>query len=67
MPKFIEFQDIPDGAYFIQAHAWAYGSTRVYQKTLEDGGPHNAVLKDDSSKGILIYRKALVIEIKPEV
>ena len=67
MPEFIEFQDITDGAYFMLAIAWAYGSKKIYQKTLEDGGPHNAVLKDDSNKGILVYPKALVIEIKPGV
>lgn len=39
----VPFSELPDGAWFCPVSLWAYGSKRAFQKTLEDGGEHNAV------------------------
>lgn len=43
LPRVERFGDLPDGTLFYLAQTYAYGGRQKLQKTLEDGGEHNAV------------------------
>jgi hypothetical protein len=57
----IKFHELEDGAKFMFAQTWAYGDRNVWQKTLEDGGPHNCVLMEDHNKVSFANHDTLVI------
>lgn len=59
----IKFHELEDGAQFMFAQTWAYGDRNVWQKTLEDGGPHNCVLMEDHNKASFANHDTLVIPV----
>lgn len=66
----IKFHELEDGAKFLLAQAYAYGSQSVFIKTMEDGKHHNAVWVHDSNKGFFLNHDTLVVPFemnKPEV
>lgn len=63
LPRVERFSDLPDGTLFYLAQTYAYGGRQKYQKTLEDGGLHNAVLYTESYSGIRVPDTKLVIRV----
>lgn len=61
LPGIIRFNELEDGAEFWLAQTFAYGGRQKLQKTLEDGGPHNAVYVNDHHIGLIIPDDRLVI------
>ncbi len=61
LPGIIRFHELEDGAEFWLAQTFAYGGRQKLQKTLEDGGPHNAVYVNDHHIGLIIPDDRLVI------
>lgn len=61
LPGIIRFNALEDGAKFWLAQTYAYGGRQKLQKTLEDGGPHNAVYVIDHHIGLIIPDDRLVI------
>ena len=61
LPRVERFGDLPDGTLFYLAQTYAYGGRKKYQKTLEDGGPHNAVYASDTNLGMAVPDTQLVI------
>ena len=61
LPRVERFGDLPDGTLFYLAQTYAYGGRKKYQKTMEDSGPHNAVLDGDTNCGTIIPPERLVI------
>ncbi|MET6262585.1 hypothetical protein WID10_28200 [Klebsiella variicola] len=59
----IKFHELEDGAQFMFAQTWTYGSRTVWQKTLEDGGNHNCVLMQDTNKATFANHSTLVIPV----
>lgn len=59
--QIIKFHELEDGAQFMFAQTWAYGDRNVWQKTLEDGGPHNCALMEDHNKVSFANHDTLVI------
>ena len=60
LPRVERFSDLPDGTLFYLAQTYAYGGRQKYQKTLEDGGPHNAVYASDTNLGMAVPDMQLV-------
>lgn len=63
LPPVERFKDLPDGTLFYLAQTYAYGGRQKYQKVLEDGGLHNAVLYTDSYSGMRVPDMKLVIRV----
>ena len=63
LPGIIRFNELEDGAEFWLAQTFAYGGRQKLQKTLEDGGPHNAVYVNDHHIGLIIPDNRLVIRV----
>lgn len=61
LPGIIRFHELEDGTEFWLAQTFAYGGRQKLQKTLEDGGPHNAVYVNDHHIGLIIPDDRLVI------
>ena len=61
LPRVERFGDLPDGTLFYLAQTYAYGGRQKYQKVLEDGGLHNAVLYTESYSGMRVPDMQLVI------
>lgn len=61
LPRVERFDDLPDGTLFYLAQTYAYGGRQKYQKVMEDGGLHNAVLYTESYSGIRVPDMQLVI------
>lgn len=59
----MQFRDLEDGAEFVLPTLVAYGSKRVFVKTLEDGGRHNAVDTEQSSYGLYITDDTPVVQV----
>lgn len=57
----VRFSDLPDGTLFYLAQTYAYGSRIKLQKTLEDGGEHNAVHVVNTNIGVNVPDDRLVI------
>lgn len=57
----VPFSELPDGALFYNAATYAYGSRIKLQKTLEDGGNHNAVHVVNTNIVTLVPDDAMVI------
>lgn len=60
-PKPVPFSELPDGALFYYAETYAYGSRIKLQKTLEDGGEHNAVHVVNTNIGVNVPDDRMVI------
>lgn len=60
----IKFADLPDGSYFCPQNEWDTPSRRIYQKTMEDGGEHNAVYSSFNSVGFTLNPNEPVILIQ---
>jgi len=60
-PQIERFSDLPDGTEFYVAQTYAYGGRKLYQKTMEDGGNHNAVEVDNTNIGLRVTGLQLVI------
>lgn len=63
LPRVERFGDLPDGTLFYLAQTYAYGGRQKYQKTLEDGGDHNAVWDNDPNTTARIRDNFLVIRV----
>lgn len=63
LPRVERFGDLPDGTLFYLAQTYAYGGRQKYQKTLEDGGNHNAVWDNDPNTTARIRDNFLVIRV----
>lgn len=61
LPVPVRFSDLPDGTLFYLAQTYAYGGRKKLIKTLEDGGPHNAVYNEYGGIGIQVHDDRLVI------
>lgn len=61
--KVIKFHELEDGAKFMIAQTWAYGSRSVFIKTMEDGKHHNTVWLHDSNKAFFVDHNTLVIPV----
>lgn len=57
----VPFSELPDGALFYYAETYAYGSRIKFQKTLEDGGEHNAVHVVNTNMGVNVPDNRMVI------
>lgn len=57
----VPFGELPDGALFYYAQTYAYGSRIKFQKTLEDGGEHNAVHVVNTNIGVNVPDDRMVI------
>lgn len=57
----VPFSELPDGALFYYAQTYAYGSRIKFQKTLEDGGEHNAVHVVNTNMGVNVPDDRMVI------
>lgn len=57
----VTFGELEDGAEFYYAQTYAYGSRIKFQKTLEDGGKHNAVHVVNTNIGVIVPADRLVI------
>lgn len=57
----VPFSELPDGALFYYAETYAYGSRIKFQKTLEDGGEHNAVHVVNTNMGVNVPDDRMVI------
>lgn len=57
----VPFSELPDGALFYYAETYAYGSRIKFQKTLEDGGEHNAVHVVNTNLGVNVPDNRMVI------
>lgn len=57
----VPFSELPDGALFYYAQTYAYGSRIKLQKTLEDGGEHNAVHVVNTNIGVNVPDDRMVI------
>lgn len=64
VPKPVKFHELADGAHFMIAATYGYGSQEVYQKTLEDGTNYNAVSVKDTNMGYDIAPYIDVIPVK---
>lgn len=64
--KPVKFEDIPDGSYFCPFNEWKAHDMRVYQKTMEDGGEHNAVCNRFDSVGLKFNPNELVVVLIKE-
>lgn len=60
LPRVERFGDLPDGTLFYLAQTYAYGGRQMYQKTLEDGGDHNAVYANDTNLAMTVPDMQLV-------
>lgn len=60
LPRVERFGDLPDGTLFYLAQTYAYGGRQKYQKTLEDGGDHNAVYANDTNLAMTVPDMQLV-------
>lgn len=60
LPRVERFGDLPDGTLFYLAQTYAYGGRQMYQKTLEDGGDHNAVYAKDTNLAMTVPDMQLV-------
>lgn len=60
LPRVERFGDLPDGTLFYLAQTYAYGGRQKYQKTLEDGGAHNAVYVNDTNLAMTVPDMQLV-------
>lgn len=60
-PRVERFSDLPDGTEFYIAQTYAYGGRKLYQKTMEDGGNHNAVEVGNTNIGVRVTGLQLVI------
>lgn len=60
-PQIERFSELPDGALFYYAQTYAYGGRIKFQKTLEDGGKHNAVHVVNTNIGVIVPDDRLVI------
>lgn len=60
LPRVERFGDLPDGTLFYLAQTYAYGGRKKLIKTLEDGGPHNAVYNEYGGIGIQLRNEQLV-------
>jgi hypothetical protein len=60
LPRVERFGDLPDGTLFYLAQTYAYGGRQKYQKTLEDGGAHNAVYANDTNLAMTVPDMQLV-------
>lgn len=60
-PQIERFKDLPDGTEFYVAQTYAYGGRKLYQKTIEDGGDHNAVEVGNTNIGVRVTGLQLVI------
>lgn len=67
LPSVERFGALPDGTLFYLAQTYAYGSRQKYQKTLEDGGDHNAVWDNDPNTTARIRDNFLVIRVGDKV
>ena len=61
LPRVERFSDLPDGTEFYVAQTYAYGGRKLYQKTMEDGGIHNAVEVGNTNMGVRVTGLQLVI------
>ena len=61
LPRVERFSDLPDGTEFYVAQTYAYGGRKLYQKTMEDGGDHNAVEVGNTNIGMRVTGLQLVI------
>lgn len=64
----VAFSMLKDGQYFIPTELYVYGSMKVFQKTMEDGGNHNAVVANNTNQTIKFNMTDWCIPVnKPEV
>lgn len=61
VPRVERFKDLPDGTEFYLAQTYAYGGRKLYQKTMEDSGNHNAVEVGNTNIGVRVNNLQLVI------
>ena len=60
LPRVERFSDLPDGTLFYLAQTYVYGGRQKCQKTLEDGGDHNAVYANDTNLTMTVPDMQLV-------
>lgn len=61
LPRVERFSDLPDGTLFYLFRSYAFGGRQRLQKTLEDGGLHNAVYVESTNIGLIIHADQTVI------
>lgn len=59
----IKFHELEDGAQFMFAQTWVYGDRNVWQKAIEDDGPHNCVSMQNINVGSFANHNTLVIPV----